>query len=65
MEHIDIDVGLQVASPNDLSTIQPVDLTSPMGAQKIPHQPITPQMNVAGAAGPKPGTTNFMMMNQR
>lgn len=39
MEHLDLDVGM--ASPNEQqhSTIQPTELTSPMGVAKIPHQP--------------------------
>lgn len=39
LEHLDLDVGM--ASPNEQqhSTIQPTELTSPMGVAKIPHQP--------------------------
>ena len=62
MEHLDLDVAAQ--KPQDLATIQPVDITSPMGASKIPHQPATPNLNVnpAPGQGQKPGS-NFIMVN--
>lgn len=56
MEHLDLDVGVG-GKPQELTTIQPVDMTSPMGATKIPHQPVTPNINVANAVvqGGAPG----------
>lgn len=71
MEHLDLDVGVG-GKPQELTTIQPVDMTSPMGATKIPHQPVTPNINVSnavvqgGAPGQKqagaPGGSNFIMV---
>ena len=64
MEHLDLDVGIPPQKPNDLSTIQPVDMTSPMGAQKIPHQPITPGLAVnTSNGGQKTAGSNYMMVN--
>lgn len=79
MEHLDLDVGMGGAGsgkPQELTTIQPVDMTSPMGASKIPHQPVTPNINVNNAvvqggtqAQKQPGAgqgSNFIMVgNQR
>lgn len=68
MEHLDLDIGMPSTTPNDLSTLQPVDITSPMGASKIPHQPVTPNMNIGqGGNGQKGADTvnNFLMVNQR
>lgn len=72
MEHLDLDVGMGAGKPQELATIQPVEMTSPIGATKIPHQPVTPNINVAnstqGGPGSKqqPGGNNFLLVaNQR
>ena len=61
MEHLDLDVGLgpNAATPQDLTTIQP-DLTSPLAGAKL-HQPATPNLQNPGQA---PATANnYMMVN--
>jgi len=46
MEHLDLDIGMPATTPNELTTLQPMDMTSPVGATKIPHQPATANMNI-------------------
>ena len=65
MEHLDLDVGIPANKGNDLTTLQPVDLSSPIGVSKIPHQPVTPSLNVNSASGngQKGGNNNFLLVN--
>ena len=62
MKHLDLEIE-QSSTPNDLATIQPVDLSSPMGGARIPHQPVTPNLTMQGANGPG-GVNNFMAQRQ-
>mmetsp|Transcript_27769 Transcript_27769/g.37090 ORF Transcript_27769/g.37090 Transcript_27769/m.37090 type:complete len:88 (-) Transcript_27769:619-882(-) len=66
MEHLDLDVGMPATTPNELTTLQPMDMTSPVGATKIPHQPATANMNIGqGNQKGQGNVNNFLMVNQR
>jgi len=63
LEHLDLDVG--ITSPNEQhSTIQPMELTSPMGVAKIPHQPGAQNFGI-GQANQKSGASSYIMASQR
>jgi len=69
MEHLDLDVGIisHQGTPNELTTLQPNDATSPMGASNIPHgMPVTPNLGANGHAsiqGSKQRNSNYVMIN--
>lgn len=63
LEHLDIEMPIANQTPNELSTLQPMDVTSPTGNLKIQANPnmIIP---ISGPAPVKGNVNNFMVQRQ-